>query len=98
MKKKKKLKIKRRKSEKENEMTVRKTAHSFKKDVKKVSVLFPDDLLRKIKMVALMRQENTSQAIVRLTMEGLKKEMGTGEANLDLLDQLVGSIPAGAML
>jgi len=46
-------------------------------------------------MVAAMRQKNTSQTIVRLTMEGLKKEMGTGEANLDLLDRLVGSIPAG---
>ena len=76
-------------------MTIRRAVRSSKKRVKKVSVLFPVDLLRKVKMVAAMRQENTSQAIVRLTMEGLKKEMGSGEANLDLLDRLVGSIPAG---
>ena len=68
---------------------------SRKQEVKKVSVLFPVDLLQKVKLVAALRQENTSQAIVRLTAEGLKKEMGTGEANLDLLDRLVGSIPAG---
>ena len=76
-------------------MTIRKVARSSGKNVKKVSVLFPVDLLQKVRMVAAMRQENTSQAIVRLTMEGLKKEMGSGEADLDLLDRLVGSIPAG---
>jgi len=76
-------------------MTTRRAANSSRKNLKKVSVLFPIDLLQKVKMVAAMRQENTSQAIVRLTMEGLKKEMGSGEANLDLLDRLVGSIPAG---
>lgn len=76
-------------------MTARRAANSSRKNLKKVSVLFPIDLLQKVKMVAAMRQENTSQAIVRLTMEGLKKEMGSGEANLDLLDRLVGSIPAG---
>ena len=77
-------------------MTIRKSARSSsRKNVKKVSVLFPVDLLQRVKMVAALRQENTSQAIVRLTMEGLRKEMGTGEADLELLDRLVGSVPAG---
>ncbi|RLB79714.1 MAG: hypothetical protein DRH24_12045 [Deltaproteobacteria bacterium] len=74
---------------------MRKRAFREGKEVKKVSVLFPVDLLRKIQMVASLRQENMSQAIVRLTAQALRQEMGSGEADLELLDKLVGSVPAG---
>lgn len=74
---------------------MRKRAFKRGEEVKKVWVLFPVDLLRKIQMVASLRQENMSQAIVRLTAQALRQEMGSGEADLELLDKLVGSVPAG---
>jgi len=74
---------------------MRKRAFKRGEEVKKVWVLFPVDLLRKIQMVASLRQEDMSQAIVRLTAQALRQEMGAGEANLELLDRLVGSVPPG---
>ncbi len=61
----------------------------------KVSVLFPVDLLKKVRMVASVRGEPLSQAIVRLTEKGLKEEFGDGSVNLEALEKAIGSISAG---
>lgn len=42
-----------------------------------------------------MRQKKHQPSDSKAYNGGLKKEMGAGEANLELLDRLVGSIPAG---
>ena len=62
---------------------------------RKVSVMFPVDLLRKVKLLSGLRQEPMSQTIVWLTGKALDKEFGLGEVNLEVLDRMVGSVPAG---
>ena len=61
----------------------------------KVSVLFPVDLLKKIRMLASLREESLSQTIIWLTEKGIKEELGDGKVNLKIMDKLVGSIPIG---
>ncbi len=61
----------------------------------KVSVLFPVELLRKVKLLAALKEENTSQTIVRLTEKALKEELGTGEVSWEALAELEGRVPAG---
>jgi len=61
----------------------------------KVSVLFPVDLLKKVRLVASVRGEALSQAIVRLTEKGLREEFGDGSVDMKALEQALGSIPAG---
>ena len=62
---------------------------------RKISVLFPPGLLKKVRMVASIKGEPLSQAIVRLTERGLKEEFGDGSVNLKALEEVVGSLPAG---
>ena len=61
----------------------------------KVSVLFPVDLLKKVRIVASVRGEPLSQAIVRLTERGLREEFGDGSVDLEALEKAIGHIPAG---
>jgi len=67
----------------------------IKGDRQKVSILFPGDLLRKVKFLAALREENTSQTIIRLTERALREELGTGEVSWEALAELEGKVPAG---
>ena len=60
----------------------------------KVSVMFPVNLLKKVRMLASLREEPVSQTIVWLAEKGLREEFG-GEVNLKAMDELAGSVPAG---
>ena len=61
----------------------------------KVSVLFPENLLCKVRLFASLRGESLSQAILRLTQRGLSEEFGEGFVDPKVLERLAGSIEAG---
>ncbi|RLD92031.1 MAG: hypothetical protein DRI93_07190 [Aquificota bacterium] len=67
----------------------------MRKERQKVSVIFPTETLRKIKLIAALKEENTSQAIVRLTEKALEEELGKGEVSWEKLAELEGKIVAG---
>jgi len=64
-------------------------------EYRKVSVLFPVDLLKKVRMLASTRGESLSRVIVELTEVGLKKEFGDGSVDIEAMEKAIGSIPAG---
>ena len=63
--------------------------------MRKISVLFPEDLFKRIETLASVRGESLGQVIVRLAEIGLRKEFGNGKVNIDKLRKVVGSLPAG---
>ena len=63
--------------------------------MRKISILFPEELFKRIETLASVRGESLGQVIVRLAEIGLRKECGNGKVNIDKLRKVVGSIPAG---